>query len=207
MIAGVAVGLTAIVVVALASHFSVDNLLGLLLGWSFIASGIAGWARRPDSDLGALMVVVGGVWFVSALLKSLHASVPFTLGVWLGDVWLLPLAFLLAGFPTLRLEGRLDRIVVVALVVVMGPLGVLWLMCLSFATAISPEAPANALMVWDAAGAASAIDSVQRAIGISALLVLAGLLLRRWRRASAPLRRALTPVLAGAAALVMFTVA
>jgi signal transduction histidine kinase len=207
MAAGVASGLTAIVVIALDDGFGVDALLGLFLGWSFIASGIAGWARRPENDLGALMVVVGIVWFVSALLKSWHASVPFTLGVWLGDVWLLPLAFLLAGFPTLRLEGRLDRIVVVALVVVMGPLEVLWLMCLSFATAISPEAPANALMVWDAAGAASAIDSVQRAIGISALLVLAGLLLRRWRRASAPLRRALTPVLAGAAALVMFTVA
>src|SRR4051794_28047541 len=138
MTAGVASGVTAIVLVAVDEGFGVDALLGLFVGWSFIASGIAGWARRPENDVGALMVLVGLVWFVSALLKSWHESIPFTLGLWLGDVWVVPLAFLLAGFPTLRLEGRVERVAIAGLLLVMGPLEVLWLMCLNFATEVSP---------------------------------------------------------------------
>jgi signal transduction histidine kinase len=204
MALGVLAGTAAIIK---ADDFGLANVLGLFVGWSFVASGIAGWVRRPENDVGLLMVLVGAVWFLAALLKSWHASIPFTAGIWLGDVWVVPLAFLLAGFPALRLAGGVERLAIAALVLVMGPLEVLWLMCLNFATAISPEVPANALLVWDAPDAVTAIDSVQRTLGISALLALAFGLVRRWRRASAPLRRALTPVLAGAAALVMFTVA
>ena len=56
------------------------------------------------------MVVIGLVWFVSQLLRQWVAPVPLTAGIWLGDLWLLPLAFLLAGFPLARLESRLDRV-------------------------------------------------------------------------------------------------
>ena len=56
--------------------------------------------------------------FTAALLKSWHASIPFTAGVWIGDAWLIPLTFLLAGFPAMRLRGTPGRFVVAAFVVV-----------------------------------------------------------------------------------------
>ena len=78
------------------------------------------------------MVVIGLVWFVAAAAAlDWLAPVPLTAGIWLGDLWLLPLAFLLAGFP-LGAPGtsRLDRVLVGALAVVMIPLELLWLMFL-----------------------------------------------------------------------------
>ena len=61
-------------------------------------------------------------------------------------------------------------------------------------------------MVADEPGLADAIDSLQRVILIAALGTLAIVLVRRWRHASAPLRRALMPVLAGAAGLALLAV-
>ena len=93
-----------------------------------------------------------------------------------------------------------------ALVFVMIPLELAWLMCLNFDSLGGPPGtPANALLVWDSPSAAAAIDTVQRVIGVSALLALAVLMIRRRQRASPPLKRVLTPVLAGATALVMFS--
>ena len=57
---------------------------------------------------------------------------PLTAGIWLGDLWLLPLAFLLAGFPLGRLHGTLDRVLIGALALVMIPLEFLWLLFLNF---------------------------------------------------------------------------
>ena len=54
-------------------------------------------------------------------------------------------------------------------------------------------------MVADRPGVADAIDTVQRVILVTALATLAFVLVRRFLRASAPLRRVLAPVLAGAA--------
>ena len=58
-------------------------------------------------------------------------------------------------------------------------------------------------MVADEPGLADAIDTVQRVILITSLATLAFVLVRRFLRASAPLRRVLAPVLAGAAGLAL----
>ena len=84
-----------------------------------------------------------------------------------------------------------------AILLVVLPLEGLWLLFLAF-----PEgAPENALLVSANADAASAVDWLQRVILITALTAMSALLARRWLRASAPLRRALAPVLAGAVAV------
>ena len=121
---------------------------------------------------------------------------PLTAGIWLGDLWLLPLAFLLAGFPLARLESRLDRVLVGALAVVMIPLELLWLMFLDFDVLRERRAD-NVLMVadrpvWRTRRHRAADDPDHRA-GDAGVRARAPLL-----RASAPLRRVLAPVLAGA---------
>src|SRR6478735_4435218 len=202
LIAGALATGAAAILVTVGDPFTYQSLLSLLLGWSFLASGIVAWSRRPENHLGVLMVVIGLVWFVSQLLRQWVAPVPLTAGIWLGDLWLLPLAFLLAGFPLARLESGLDRVLVGALAVVMIPLELLWLMFLDFDD-FGEGIPRNVLMVADRPGLADAIDTVQRVILITTLATLAYVLVRRFVRASAPLRRVLAPVLAGALGLAL----
>ena len=70
MAAGLLSGLAAAVLVGVSGNVQLVDLLALFGGFSFIASGIAGWVRRPENDTGIAMVAVGTIWFASALLKN-----------------------------------------------------------------------------------------------------------------------------------------
>ena len=37
------------------------------VGWSFIGTGLYAWRRRPESRIGALMILLGFAWFVYTL--------------------------------------------------------------------------------------------------------------------------------------------
>jgi signal transduction histidine kinase len=175
------------------------RVLDLVVGWSFMASGLVGWARRPENRVGALMVATGVLWLAPALLVRSAASVAFTFGVWILNAWAPALVLLLLGFPAGRLTGRLDRVLVALVFVPAIPMQALWLAFLP-----SLGGPANAFLVRPDAGAADAVDLAQRVIALGAFAVLLAVLVRRWLAASAPLRRVLTPVVAGAGAIVLF---
>ena len=86
----------------------VEACIGLLLGWSFIGTGLYAWDRRPANLVGPLMVCVGFSWFLSDL-KSSDISWAFAIG---GLTNSLPIAFLihlLIVFPGGRARDRLDR--------------------------------------------------------------------------------------------------
>jgi signal transduction histidine kinase len=205
IVAGLASGITALFVAA-REDITYDAIVGLIAGWSFLVSGTIAIERRPDNHVGALMLVIGLVWFLSHLLRTWMQPLPLTAGIWLGDLWLLPLAYLLAGFPLAHLTHRVDRVVLGALAFVMIPLEALWLMFLDFDSFGEAGVPRNVLMVADEPGLADAIDTLQRSILVVSLGTLAVVLVQRWRHASAPLRRALTPVLAGAAGVAGLTI-
>ncbi len=201
------IGVIAFVVVIREEHFGLVELLFLVVGWTFIASGVTGWLRRPENRTGALMIAVGAMWFGATLLKSVDSSVVLTAGIWIGDIWLLPLVFLLAGFPAGRLQTRTERAALIALTIDAIPLEFLWLLFLNLDDrGAGPDDPPNALMIWDEPGVANVLDWAQRVILVISLATLAFVLIRRYLRARGPLRRALTPVLAGAIALVLLCV-
>jgi signal transduction histidine kinase len=141
------------------------------------------------------MVVFGFIWLFAQLASFSHSQPLFTLGLWANDAEVVPLAYLLLSFPTGRVRGRADRLTVAALVFAVVPLELAWLLCLD------PGPPGNALQVWDAPDAADAIDWAQRVIFTGASIAVVALLANRWRTASAPLRRRLTPIIAGALAI------
>ena len=62
------------------------------------------------------------------------------------------------------------------------------------------------LLVWPDAGVAGHVDSVQRTLVVTASIVLAVALARRWVVASPPLRRAFVLVLVGSAAILLSSV-
>jgi PAS domain S-box-containing protein len=187
----------------------------LLTGWSFIATGLIAWARRPENRVGRLMVVTGFLAFLGALAEA-NASLPFTLGVALGNASVAVFAHLLLAFPSGRLGSRFRRVLAGALYIDLIGLQVLWMLFADFretgcedCVAGGVHEPAllaeNAFLVYTSDRAANIVEGVQNATGIGLALVVAAILVRRFRTASVPARRALAPVLlSGAAAVVLF---
>ncbi len=140
--------------------------------------------------------------FAGMLMRSSEQPVLVTFGLWVSDLWLGVLILLLLAFPYGRLVSTFDRITVAAAVIVLGPLEWLWLSFLEF----PPGTPHNVLLIADRPQVASAVDWVQRAFLVGTLVALSWTLVRRYLRASAPLRRALFPVLIGAATTSMIAV-
>ena len=64
----------AVVALALTSDHGEDHvvwaILGPLVAWSFVGTGLYAWRRRPESRTGALMVLLGFAWCVAALVSS-----------------------------------------------------------------------------------------------------------------------------------------
>jgi signal transduction histidine kinase len=147
------------------------------------------------------MTAVGCTYLAAQILTQAHTSPLFTWGIWLGDAWIVSFVLFLLASPDGHLKARFDLYVVGMFAIMAFPLELVWL--LFFETGESPE---NALLVWPNAGVADNVDSAQRALVVVASVVLAFTLARRWIVASAPLRRALMPVLVGSVGILLGSV-
>src|SRR4051794_13659705 len=172
--------------------------LSVLAGSSFLFIGLIGWGRRPRSRVGALMVAVGVAWFVPTALRLSDAAAVLTVAEVVSNAWFIIFTLLLVTFPSGRVSGRRDAALVWSVFVVTVPLQVAWLLFL--------PAAGNALVAWPDQGIADAIDGTQRIVFLVVVTVLAVALVRRWLRGSRPLRRVLSPGLAGAVAAGVFGV-
>jgi signal transduction histidine kinase len=83
----------------------------LIVGWTFIAAGMAAWSRRSESRIGPLLALVGFSWFLGTFASS---SIGALAGFGAAMVTLHrgPLVHALLSYPSGRLDGRLDRAVV-----------------------------------------------------------------------------------------------
>jgi signal transduction histidine kinase len=179
----------------------VTAVLLVAVGVSFVASGLIAWRRRPDNRLGPVMVVLGLWWLIFNLMKFSGNSVVFTAGVLGNDAFLALLVPFLVAFPGGQLVSRTSVLLAAPFAIAAVPLEVAWLLF------SDPRggAPGNALLVWPNEDVADAIDTVQRVLLVSGAFLLTAVLARRWLRASPPLRRGLTPLVAGAATMLVAT--
>jgi signal transduction histidine kinase len=173
----------------------------VVVGWSFIGSGLIMSRRGVEPRLGLLMTASGFALIVGPLLQYTPWSLVFTLGVWLANAWVVLFVWFLVSFPGGRLRTRGDALLLAPFVVALGPLMLLWFLFWDVG-----EAPGNAFLVWPDEGIADVVDWVQRIVLAGGALLLTGVLARRWLRASASLRRSLTPILVGGAATVLASV-
>jgi signal transduction histidine kinase len=204
---GLAVGVSVLVLspeAHLLADRRADQFFVAGVGWSFIGSGLIVWRRRPGIPLGALMVGVGFLWFSARLAGQAPWSPVFTAGMWLSDLWVAAFAVFVVCCSQGRLTSRVDRLLVAPFVVAFVPLELLWLLFFD-PVFFDPSggAPENALLVWRDAGVADAVDWTQRALAVGGSVVLIAALSRRWLAASPPRRRSLTPIWAGAAAILL----
>ena len=179
--------------------------LTLLVGWSLIGSGLLSWRARPGNRVGPIMVATGFLWFGS-VLQDAHEPVPFTLGFVLQVVWIAGFVYLTLAFPSGRLRGRFDlALVVVAFgLVTIVQLG--WLLVADSHAVICARCSTNLLEIGRSDSLANGLLQFQRVAGLAVIVGGIAVLIRRWRRASRPERRAVAPVLvAGGVAFAALT--
>src|SRR5262245_54810119 len=202
---GLAAGIIALTLVLTSVHETdpeVTGVLGLLLGWSFIGSGLFGWARRPDNHTGALMVAFGFSWFLGSLADA-NSSLLFTIGVLIGALPLAVFIHLLLAFPDGAVEGRRPRLIVAAAYPAALLANLTSLAVDSTPIADCPKCPSNAFLVGSNDTAANVLHVFWNLVGLAFMVVVAAILAKRWRAATAPARRVLTPVYVGGVAAVL----
>ena len=171
--------------------------VGLMLVWSV---AVALRLRYPERPLCPLLFVLAGTFAVQAFLSSPNPYL-FTLARVARPAVEVLLIWVMLAFPSGRLQGRVERGLVIA-----GALAVflLWLPGLM----LSPDVilggpflqcdgacPRNVLFVADWPAASSALHTAFRITGGFILVSTGAVLFARLRRATPLLRRALAPVL------------
>ena len=174
--------------------------VALLVGWSFIGSGLLSWRARSDNRLGPVMVLTGFAWFARALEEG-NGSVLFTIGQAFQVLYLAGFLYLILSFPSGRLQTALDRALII---ITLGLVTIVQLVWMLFADphATCVHCSANLIEVTRNDTLANAVVQFQRIAGLVVIVVATGLLAVRLVRASRPQRRAVIPVLlAGIAGL------
>jgi signal transduction histidine kinase len=180
-------------------------VLTLLMGASLLGCGLASWRARPDNRLGPIMVLTGFAWFAAQLIE---ASAPWlnTIGLAVQSVWIIGLVYLLLSFPSGRLQGRLDRVLITSGVALGVGLQLLAMLYGNKAGLHCPGCANNLLQVVHDNHKARGWINLRNLLAIPLIVAVITLLVRRWLRASAAQRRAVAPVLvAGCATLAALT--
>ena len=180
---------------------AVDAVLALLVGWSFIGTGLFAWWRRPENRTGLLMCAIGFAWFATSLSAS-DNDLLFTIGIALDGIFPAMLGHLLIAFPSGRLETRAERLVVLG---IYGVATVLQVPGLLFEESGDPS---NLMMVDSNQSLSDLLDGLQYLAAV--LITIVGFVVIYRRRAALPAARrpVLGPVLwTGGATLLAFVVA
>jgi signal transduction histidine kinase len=178
-----------------------EAALRLLVGWSFIGTGLYAWWRRPENRTGLLMAAVGFAWFATSLSAS-DDDLVFTIGIALDGLYGALLGHLLIAFPTGRLATRAERLLVTGIYLTVT---VLQLPALLFE---DTDEPRNLLMVESNQDLSDLLDALQFAVAF--VLIVATFVIVARRRAQVPpaQRPVLAPVLwTGGATLAALTLA
>ena len=181
--------------------------LNYFIGGGFVGVGLFAWYRRPDNRVGMLMVLTGVAWFIS-ILGFTEPPLLFTIGQLLGNVFVACAIHLLLAFPSGRLESARDRAGVIVTYLLAGA-GMVPVM-LTFDPAAWEDCsncPDNLILIDSRPGFIEAYFDVLSAVTIVLLAWVTTRLVARWRAASPPTRRVITPVfLAGGTLMVALAV-
>ena len=193
-----------------AAEFAPDRglwiALDIVAGGGFVAVGLYGWWRRPDNRVGPLMVATGFAWFLG-MFGLTEPALLFTVGVLFNNLFIAPAIQLLLAFPTGRLESRLDRRLVGAayFAITVGYLPLI----LTFDPDVGDHCagcPDNVFLVHSSPSFADTWSDGLSVFGVVILLGVLGRLIGRWRTATPPLRRIVTPLfVAGALLMAMLS--
>jgi signal transduction histidine kinase len=175
-------------------------LTGLPVGWAFIATGAYAWWRRPESRFGVLMTAVGLTSFLGFLEEASNGWIVVA-GVLLANLFFAIAVQMLLAYPHGSLPGWRERSLVtvayLAATVFIVP-------CLLFSPFGHGSEQFNPILVDNDKTLGNAFLHADEGLAVALVLLVALLLVQRWRSATAPERRVLAPVLwAGAGTMVV----
>jgi signal transduction histidine kinase len=163
------------------------------VGWSFIGTGLYAWRRRPESRIGALMILLGFAWFIYSL-QAANSRLVYTGALVVGGLWGAVFLHLGLSFPTGRLTTGLDRTLAIAGYVVFPLAFVPALLFASPHDLGCDDCPTNLLLIRHDRDLATILTG----LGALCYLILFGIVLawaiRRWRATPPIDRLQLTPV-------------
>jgi signal transduction histidine kinase len=187
--AGVALGVPIAAITATSDHTELRGpiaVLGLLVAWSFLGTGLYAWDHRPDNLTGPLMVALAFSWLLGGLSAS-DAPGLYIAGTLLNALPFAILIHLLFAFPSGRLARRADRLYVglgYVVTTVLPPIGIVF-----FDPAVSddcPNCPANPLLISGDQDVFNAMVGFQTILAGVVLGAVIWKLVRRWRASDDP---------------------
>jgi signal transduction histidine kinase len=190
-LAGLVFGLVVFAITLRSDHVDdrgFEAAVVLLVGWSFVGTGLFAWWRRPANGTGALMVAAGFAWFGTRLSAS-DDDLLFTIGIALDALFPGIIGHLLVVFPAGRAVTAAERAIVAAIYVVVT---VLQVPSLLFE---EPGDPRNLLIVHANQPLSDALDVMQLVVAVIVFALSWIVIVRRVREGGAAQRRALLPVL------------
>jgi len=209
VVAGVAAGLLAVLGAAINPyHATWVNLvvytpIEIAVGWSFLFVGLVAGRRRPENRVGLLMSLFGLTWFAYAL-EWIHSPLPYYIGDAFRSTNLLVLAHLYIVYPSGRAAGKLEKGVIAAVYV--------WFVFTVVSQTATNNSGArgcdlcliNPFYIPGTGWLNPTATTVSEVGTVLAAILVLGVFVWHWRRASSPVRRAMTP--AAWAALPVFAV-
>ena len=173
----------------------------LVAGLAFICAGLIVRRMRPGNRCWWLLMLSGTTWYVGSLGPSTDTDVALA-GFAFGSWHFFALSWLLLAYPTGRLPGRREQVLLglLATLCTVRTLSRLFLYLPPDGTGC--ECVSNRFVPVTDGRWYAAIDRVYPWALVSALVLVLACAVARWRRSSRAGRRMLAPVLVAAAALV-----
>ena len=168
-------------------------ILGPLVIWSFVGTGLYAWRRRPESRVGALMVLLGFSWCIPALTFA-DAPPVYTFALVAGGFWGGVFLQLVVTFPSGRIASGRDRAIVVAGYLIFTLASIPALLFAGQEELACDDCPDNLLLVRRDPDVADIFFALQAALYVALLAIVLVRLALRWRGAPRLERLQLTPV-------------
>ena len=168
-------------------------ILGPLVIWSFVGTGLYAWRRRPESRVGALMVLLGFSWCIPALTFA-DPPLVYTFALVAGGVWGGVFLQLVLTFPSGRIASAGDRAMVIAGYVIFTVASAPALLFAGQEELACDDCPDNLLLVRRDPDVADVFFALQGALYVALFVIVLVRLALRWRHAPRLERLQLTPV-------------
>ena len=168
-------------------------VLGPVVIWSFVGTGLYASRVRPDSRTGELMVLLGFAWCVPALSFA-NPPLVYTLSLIAGGLWGGVFLQLLMTFPSGRFASGRDRAIVLAGYLVFTVAGIPGLLFAGQRELSCDDCPDNLLLVRRDPDLADVGFGLQSALYVALFVVVLVRLGLRWGRTPPLERLQLTPV-------------
>jgi signal transduction histidine kinase len=202
---GLLLGLIAIAVIVTSGHATERGLQASFvvgIGWAWICTGLYAWWRRPENRVGALMALIGFAFLLTALTAADPPAV-FSVAILLSSVYAAAAVHMLLAYPDGRLEGDGQRRLVAGTYALALVAPLLALMFGWNARRGDCNCPRSIFEVSDSTSAAQVLDVLTAAAALGLVVYVMLVLVRRWRGATPPQRRAAGPVMWSGGALMI----